>query len=87
MKFIASWTDGHAKRIMTRFENDIFPWIGKIIINEITAVDLLQALQRIEGRGAIETAHRTLQSCSQVFRYGVATSRCKRDITPNLPAF
>ncbi len=45
---------------------------------------ILDCLRRIEERGAIETAHRTLQICSQVFRYAVATGRVDRDITPDL---
>jgi 3-hydroxybutyryl-CoA dehydrogenase len=40
---------------------------------------VLQALRRIEARGAIETAHRVKDACGQVFRYGVATGRCERD--------
>ncbi|PPC91060.1 MAG: integrase, partial [Methylobacter sp.] len=40
--------------------------------------------RRIEERGTIETAHRTLQTTSQVFRYAVATGRAERDITQDL---
>jgi integrase len=35
-------------------------------------------------RGAYDLAHRVLQVCGQVFRYGVATGRCKRDPSPDL---
>ena len=41
-------------------------------------------LRRIEDRGALETAHRALVNCGQVFRYGVATGRCERDPTRDL---
>lgn len=83
-KFTNNWTENHAKRILRRFEADVFPWIGKQPISEITAPELLNVIRRIESRGAIETAHRALQSCGQVFRYGVATSRCLRDISSDL---
>ena len=83
-KFVSSWTPGHAQRIFRRFKADIFPWLGKKPLNEVTAAEFLQVIRRIENRGAIDTAHRALQSCGQVFRYGVATSRCERDITPDL---
>ncbi len=33
----------------------------------------------IENRGALETAHRALGTCGQVFRYAVATGRAQRD--------
>jgi hypothetical protein len=44
----------------------------------------LAALRRIEARNAIETAHRALQICGQVFRYAIATGRTERDITLDL---
>ena len=36
-------------------------------------------MRRIENRGALETAHRALGNCGQVFRYAVATGRAMRD--------
>jgi integrase len=38
----------------------------------------------MEDRGAHETARRMKTVCGQVFRYGVATGRCKRDQTSDL---
>jgi hypothetical protein len=45
---------------------------------------LLGVLRRIENRGALDTAHRALNNCGQVFRYGVATARCTRDPSGDL---
>jgi len=39
----------------------------------------LITIRIIVQRGAYDLAHRVLQVCSQVFRYGVATGRCSRD--------
>lgn len=41
-------------------------------------------IRRIEQRGALETAHRALGNCGQVFRYAVATGRAERDPTGDL---
>lgn len=41
-------------------------------------------MRRIEIRGALETAHRALANCGQVFRYAVATGRAKRDPSSDL---
>ncbi|MDE2423556.1 MAG: integrase arm-type DNA-binding domain-containing protein [Betaproteobacteria bacterium] len=79
-----SWSENHGSRIIRRLENDIFPWIGTKPIADIKASELLTVLQRIEKRGAIETAHRALQNCGQVFRYAVATGRAERDPSPDL---
>ncbi|MGO9446410.1 MAG: tyrosine-type recombinase/integrase [Thiobacillaceae bacterium] len=73
------WVKGHADKVIARLETNIFPWLGSRPIGEITAPDLLQSLRRIEARGALETAHRALQICGQVFRYAVQTGRTQRD--------
>lgn len=81
---LAQVTAGHAARTLIRLEQDVFPWLGGLPVGEIKAPELLQAMRRIEARGAIETAHRALQACGQVFRYAIATGRAERDPTPDL---
>ena len=71
-----AWTEGHAQRTLTRLINDVFPYLGSISINTINAADMLKTIRRIESRGAIETAHRTNQTCESVFAYAIGTSRC-----------
>jgi integrase len=79
-----NWSTNHSDRIKRRLENDIFPWIGGKPIGSITVPELLAVIRRIENRGALETAHRALGNCSQVFRYAVATGRVERDPTGDL---
>ena len=45
----------------------------------VSASQLLAVVRRVEQRGALETAHRTLRNCGQVFRYAVATGRAEQD--------
>ena len=78
-KYSVTWAANHSDRIIRRFERDIFPWIGGRPIAEVTAPELLAVVRRIENRGALETAHRALGNCGQVFRYAVATGRAMRD--------
>lgn len=73
------WTEKHAQTIISRLENNIFPWLGKTDTSLITAPVLLESLRRIEDRGATETSHRVKQICGQVFRYAIATGRAERD--------
>lgn len=84
IKFSSKWTEEHGGKILVRLEKDIFPWLGARPITEINAPELLSVLRRIENRGALETAHRTLQYCGQVFRYAIATGRAERDISFDL---
>ena len=83
-KCAATWAANHGDRIIRRFERDIFPWIGGRPIAEVTAPELLAVVRRIESRGAVETAHRALSNCGQVFRYAIATGRAERDPSADL---
>lgn len=83
-KYSPGWADTHSSRIMSRLEGDVFPWIGGRPIAELIAPELLTVARRIEGRGALETAHRVMGYCGQIFRYAVATGRAERDPTGDL---
>ena len=61
------------------FEKDVFPWIGKRPIDELSAPDLLALIRRIEERGAVDIAKRTHNLCGRVFRYAVGHGLCERD--------
>jgi len=67
-----------------RLEKDVFPFIGKMPISTIRPRDVLLAVQKIEARGAIESAHRVKQLCGQVFRFAVAQELAERDVTADL---
>jgi integrase len=83
-KFEPTWTEGHSSKILARLERDIFPWVGYRPVSEVKPPELLACVRRVETRGALETAHRALQNCGQVFRYAVATGRAERDISADL---
>lgn len=83
-KYSPGWVTSHSSRIIRRLERDLFPWLGDRPISEISAPEVLEAVRRIEQRGALETAHRALQNCSQVFRFAVATGKAERDPTVDL---
>lgn len=58
--------------------------IGQMPIAEIEPRDVLAAIQKIERRGKLESARRTLQLAGAVFRYAVATARLRSDPTRDL---
>lgn len=83
-KHAPNWATSHADKIIKRLENDVFPWIGGRPIAEISPPEILAVLQRIERRGALDTAHRAHQNCGQIFRFAVVTGRALRDICSDL---
>jgi integrase len=65
-------------------EKDLFPFLGTLPLKSITAPVLLDALRRVERRGAREAAHTMRQTAGQVFRYGIQTGRCDRNPATDL---
>ncbi|MBU7578969.1 MAG: integrase arm-type DNA-binding domain-containing protein [Porphyrobacter sp.] len=60
-----------------------FP-LGRMPITDIEPADVLAAVRKIERKGQLESAHRTLQLAGAVFRYAVATARLASDSTRDL---
>jgi integrase len=76
-----------AKATATRSEyllGLLMPSIGSLPIGDIEPVEVLAAIRKIEKKGNLESARRTLQLASLVFRYAVATARLRSDPTRDL---
>ena len=81
------WSASHAERSFRQLERDLFPWIGNRPMLEIHAMELLAALQKVEERGAVETADRVLMLARQVWEYWLpTTTSTQRNITEGLKA-
>ncbi|MBF0628907.1 MAG: integrase arm-type DNA-binding domain-containing protein [Magnetococcales bacterium] len=79
-----AWAKSHADKIIQRMERDVFPWLGKRSVREITAPEILACARRVEERGALDTAHRCKQNIGQVMRYAIAIGRAERNPVPDL---
>lgn len=73
------WRPRYAAEVITRLENDIFPYLGNYPIKEIDPPLLLHVVRKIESRGAHELAKRQLQKCGEIFRYAIACGKASRD--------
>lgn len=80
----SGWSPRYAARWIERMEKDLFPFLGSLPLEKITAPVLLAELRKVERRGAHETAHTLRQTAGQVFRYGVQTGRCDRNPATDL---
>jgi integrase len=77
------WALGTAKRseyLLSLLNGNI----GRMTIAEIEPADVLAAVRKIESKGNLESARRTLQLAGAVFRYAVATARLRSDPTRDL---
>ncbi|MBO9576583.1 MAG: tyrosine-type recombinase/integrase [Sphingobium sp.] len=61
-----------------------YPVIGSLPISQITPHEALAVLRKVEATGRYESARRMRSVLSRVFRYGVATIRCDKDVAADL---
>ncbi|XRD86273.1 tyrosine-type recombinase/integrase [Dyella acidisoli] len=86
-----AWRDARGKTAETtaakdrwRLESYLFPEIGSQPITQITALELRDALRKVEAAGKQHTAHRAKITAGQVFRWAVLEGRTHSDITASL---
>ena len=78
------WSERHTSDVTWTLERDIFPYVGSMPINDIDTQVLRPVIDRIQNRGALETASRLRQRCSAIFRHGLALGVCTTDPAENL---
>ena len=73
------WVSNYRKKVEGRLRRHIFPQLGRRLIADITAPELLKALRRIEQAGTIETARRCRQHVSRIYRFAIASGLASVD--------
>ena len=68
-----SVTPDYAKDIWRSLEKYVFPAIGNIPVQQIKARTLVEALEPIKARGALETVHRLVQRINEIMVYAINT--------------
>ncbi|HCD3619300.1 TPA: tyrosine-type recombinase/integrase [Enterobacter hormaechei] len=68
-----SVTHDYAKDIWRSLEKDVFPAIGELPVQQIKARTLVEALESIKARGALETVRRLVQRINEIMIYAVNT--------------
>ncbi|HBY4990492.1 phage integrase [Klebsiella pneumoniae] len=68
-----SVTEDYAKDIWRSLDKDVFPTIGSIPVQEIKARTIVEALEPIKARGALETVRRLVQRVNEIMIYAVNT--------------
>ena len=86
------WFDRHLSqkaettkaKVISRMERYVIPYIGNRPISELTALEILTTVRRVEKNGSLDTAHRVQQEIGQIIRYAIQTARATNDPTSAL---
>ncbi|ORM77407.1 integrase domain-containing protein [Pantoea eucrina] len=68
-----SVTEDYAKDIWRSLEKDVFPAVGEIPVQQLKARTIVEALEPIKARGALETVRRLVQRINEIMIYAVNT--------------
>lgn len=68
-----SVTEDYAKDIWRSLDKDVFPAIGAIPVQEIKVRTIVETLEPIKARGALETVRRLVQRINEIMIYAVNT--------------
>ncbi len=78
------WTPKHKRKVSNALATYIFPVLGSSPLKNISSLELLAAVKKIELKGLHETANKVLQQCSKIFTYGLITGKCDRNPAADL---
>ncbi|HOY71008.1 MAG TPA: integrase arm-type DNA-binding domain-containing protein [Methylotenera sp.] len=86
---LAKKSEHHQYRVKRWLEVYLFPKLGKKLVNEITAPQILAATASLQKQDKLETAHRIISVAGQVIKYaiqkGLATTNPARELAGALP--
>lgn len=74
-----SLTPRYHAEVMRRLEADVFPQFGAHKINDITPPMVLEAMRRIQERGAMTMAHEIRGQVSEVFVWAISSGLAETD--------
>ena len=70
----ATWTPTHAARVLKRLEDNAFADLGYLTIDEITPMQVIATIRKIEARDALDVANRVKQAIKAICRFGIQTA-------------
>ena len=67
-----------------RILKNISDWLGSVAIKDIKSVNIITALERMQNRGIIESAHRLLSIMNKIYMYAVTKEYIENNIVANI---
>lgn len=76
---VPRWSESYGQKMLAGFEKHVFPSIGKLPLEEVTAKTLLAVFRPLQDAGIVDRANRLRQNCSEVFQFAIASDIATRD--------
>ena len=69
------WSDIHYKKARQAIDNNVIEWLGALPLQDISPAMVSAVIERIQKRGARETAAKVLQHVRLIFRLAIANGK------------
>lgn len=80
----AKWSPRYRDQVARMLEQNAYPQLGRLPIQQIEAAQLLEVVKKVEARGANKYAILLRQTLSQIYDYAIATLRAEYNIAQSL---
>lgn len=86
--WLKKWRPGVGARtaayVQRRLERDVLPALGDKPVDKLTKAQVLEALDAVHARGAIDIARRLFRTLRQIFKYAIARGLMSHDPIANV---
>lgn len=83
----SGWSESHASRVMGLFEKHVFPEIAGRPVGELTPLEVLDVLRKMEAKGLGESCYKALAHIGKVCMYAVVSGRAATNPAAGLRDF
>ncbi|WP_373033561.1 tyrosine-type recombinase/integrase [Sulfurovum sp.] len=77
-------TEKYYTKLHSYFDNNVKKEIGMKPINSVTRADIKTVIEKIEERGAVEVAKKTVNLLERIFKYAVSTDKAQHNIIADI---
>jgi len=84
LKIRGDLTEGYYRKLTSYYDNNVKHVLGEMPINTVTRADIRIVIDKIEERGAVEVAKKTLNLLERIFKYAVTTEKAEHNIIADI---
>jgi len=78
------WSEAHAHKVWRRLEMHALPIIGKLPIKAVRPNNIIECIEFIQNKGALDIAKRCLQAIKSIMTYAAVREMCERSAIMDL---
>ena len=78
------WSKNHTKRNIGILERSLFPFLKNRLITDVTPLEMIDVLKKLEHKGQLSTLEKARQIGNQLFKYAIIMGKCENNPCANI---